>query len=136
MSGEAIENGVVNIRGQGGQVEKSHKCSICGGPDHHGCGCEAKVAAAKIEAPALKIEPPAADFAEELKKVTEAGLKAGAEAADEAFAQLIDNREAMLAVQRDIVEQLREISGSLKTLVIQYELYSTLKRKPFPESLN
>ncbi len=32
------------------KAESPRKCSICGGPNHHGCGCEAKAAAAAVVA--------------------------------------------------------------------------------------
>ena len=55
--------------------EPSHKCKICGGPNHYGCGCEAKAAAdaapgeqSASEAPAaLKLTP--AEREETFRKV-------------------------------------------------------------------
>jgi len=134
MTGEATDNGIVSLRQQVDQVEESRKCSICGGPDHHGCGCEAKAAAAKIEQPALKIEPSVANIADELKQITEAVLKAGIDDVDEALSQLIDSREAQLAAFRDSIEQLKIIgeqlkiiAGSFKVLVVQKEIYGSLR---------
>jgi len=54
----------------------------------------------------------------DIQEVLKAGLKAGAEAADEAMSQIIENRDAMLAAQRDIVEQLKSIAQSLNVLVV------------------
>jgi hypothetical protein len=140
MTGEAEDKGIISLNGQGSEIEESHKCYICGGPDHHGCGCEAKANERKLgredslkflnpdekdltptsmkeEQPALKVEPSAANIADELKKITEAGLKADMDAADEAFAQLIDSHEVQLTAARDIVEQLKVIAGYILILV-------------------
>jgi hypothetical protein len=130
MLGEAEEKGIVSLNQPIATEMEGHICTICGGPDHQACGCEAKATAAKpeqpalkmkmfgqLQKPALKIEPPAANIAEAVRAATKADIYEKIEATDKALSQIIENRDAMLTTQRDLVEQLKRI-GDLMQLII------------------
>lgn len=113
MSGEAEDKGIVSLR-QPVVEEQGHVCEICGRPDHRDCGCEAKKRAAK--------QPMTQDAPADEKN------EAVLEQLSNGVAQLLlENREAQLAATRDIVEQLKIIADQLKQLVMQKEIYETIK---------
>jgi hypothetical protein len=137
MEGAAEQNGVVSLTQSAATEAEGHVCGLCGCPDHRACGCEANAAAssaAKTEPPALKIEPPAANIAEAVRAATKVGMSMDEkiEATDEALSQIIENRDAALATQRDIVEQLKIMNNRVdEFLNVISTVYQT--RKPFPE---
>ena len=157
MSGEAEQSGIVSLKQPVTPETEGHVCGVCHGPDYRACGCEAKIAAnghvcpvchgpdhrdcgCEAKATDAKINQTIKDIEQQggiatpgtvaVKIATDAmveTIKSLAKEKDVAD-MLLENREAQLAVARDIVEQLKAISESLKILIP--------KKKPFPESLN
>jgi hypothetical protein len=67
--------------------------------------------------PALKVEPPAANIAESIKKIANGSIDEKLEAAGDAITQIIESRDAALLTQRDILEQLKIIATQLTAFV-------------------
>jgi len=121
MPGEAEEKGVVTNLQQTEPELQGHTCSVCNGPDHRACGCEARAALEKKAGKVVKF-PQSLNFEGAIKNREEK------DAAGDIIDKMLENREATISALQDIVEQLKAISETLKGLgkiVVK-----------FPQSLN
>ena len=96
------------------QQESPRKCNICGGPNHHGCGCEARQRREDEEDSAMNHErgepgpepQPALDWFHQ--KLTEEER--------EMALRVRDNFENISVILQDIVSLLKTISSDIKKL--------------------
>ena len=134
MLGEAEEKGIVSLNKPAAAEMEGHICRLCDCPDHRACGCEAKAATAQVKKAGtdfvgLLAGPEKPSIVENLKKITDhaASFDEKLDAFGDALGLIIENRDAALAVQRDIVEQLNIIAGHLGELVAQKKMMDSVK---------
>ena len=131
MDGDAEQKGIVSLNSPATPETEGHICRLCDCPDHRACGCEAKAAKdieqqGGIATPgtvAIKLTTDAlTNLAENLVKKNK-DLQADKDVAE----LLLENRDAQLAAQRDIVEQLKIIAEHLGELVAQKKMVESIK---------
>lgn len=119
------------------QQESPRKCRICGGPNHHGCGCEAKAALSTVTRHSSQLETDTVDLPAETDKAKTSAILEAIKVDEKLKSLAVDFASAKVAAEiiRSGAEQITSLlSDILETLKRIHE--DIVKQSKEPSNVN